>query len=356
MAELSLHGAPAEYEGGLKELAAGTWAWLQPNGELGESNAGLIVSGDEALLVDTLWDLRLTRRMLDAMHAAGLPSPATVLNSHSDGDHFWGNELLPEAELICSSAARELMELDPPAEMHRMARTGALIGAVGRLPLPVVGTLELPRVPRLRLRELGAQLAPFRFGEVTPTPPERTFDERITLTVGTRTAEAIVVGPAHTAGDTVLWVPDVAVCFAADVLFVGQTPVMWAGPVRSFIAALDRVLELDAEIYVPGHGPVCGRAEVELLRDYFSWIEHEAGPRLARGESPAGTARALLLSDDFRSLPWAQWHSPSILMLTLHTEAHRRAGGSGPLPQRTRARAVIQMQIVQSELDRRARR
>lgn len=352
MTERSLHGAPAEYEGGLHEIATDTWAWLQPNGELGESNAGLIVSGGEALLVDTLWDLRLTRRMLAAMRSAGLPEPGTVLNTHSDGDHCWGNELLPGAELICSAAARELMELDPPAELHRTARAGALLGTVGRLPLPVIGTLDLPKLPRLRLRELGAQLAPFHFGEVTLTPPERTFDERLALTIGSRTAEAIMVGPAHTAGDTVLWLPDVSVCFAADVLFVGQTPVMWAGPATSFIAAIEQVLALDAEVYVPGHGPVCGRAEVELMRDYFCWIEAEAGPRLARGESPTHAARALLLSDEFRTLPWASWHSPSILVLTLHSEAHRRAGGSGPLPPRQRARAVIQMQIVQAELDR----
>ncbi len=352
MTELSLHGSPAEYEGGLHKIATDTWAWLQPNGELGESNAGLIVSAGEALLVDTLWDLRLTRRMLDAFKAAGLPQPATVLNTHSDGDHCWGNELLPDAELICSSAARELMELDPPGEMARTSGAGKVLGAVGRLPLPVIGTLDLPRVPRLRLRELGAQLAPFNFGEVTLTLPERTFDERLPLAVGSRTAEAIMVGPAHTAGDTVLWLPDVSVCFAADVLFVGQTPVMWAGPVKSFIAALEQVLALDAEVYVPGHGPVSGRAEVELMRDYFIWIEAEAGPRLTRGESPTRAARALLLSDEFRTLPWASWHSPSILVLTLHTEAHRRAGGSGPLPKRQRASAVMQMQITQAELDR----
>ncbi len=53
-------GTPAEFEGGLAELADRTWAWLQPNGGLGESNAGLIAGEGESLLVDTLWDGRLT--------------------------------------------------------------------------------------------------------------------------------------------------------------------------------------------------------------------------------------------------------------------------------------------------------
>jgi hypothetical protein len=67
MTSRSLHGAPARYAGGLADLGRGVWAWLQPNGGLGESNAGLVVGTGESLLIDTLWDLPLTRRMLEAM-------------------------------------------------------------------------------------------------------------------------------------------------------------------------------------------------------------------------------------------------------------------------------------------------
>src|SRR5205807_3984295 len=64
--ECSLFGEPAAFEGGLHEVAPQTFAWLQPNGDLGESNAGLVVAEGESALIDTLWDVRLTRRMLDA--------------------------------------------------------------------------------------------------------------------------------------------------------------------------------------------------------------------------------------------------------------------------------------------------
>ena len=62
MSARSLHGAPARYAAGLQELGEDVWAWLQPNGGLGESNAGLVRGEGESLLVDTLWDLRLTAR------------------------------------------------------------------------------------------------------------------------------------------------------------------------------------------------------------------------------------------------------------------------------------------------------
>src|SRR3954451_23865234 len=98
--EQSLFGKPARFEGGLHELAPGVFAWLQPNGEWGESNAGLVVGDGAALLVDTLWDPRLTGRMLDAVNArVGVPIRVTV-NTHSDGDHVWGNQLLDGAPIV----------------------------------------------------------------------------------------------------------------------------------------------------------------------------------------------------------------------------------------------------------------
>ena len=56
------------YDRGLHDLGNGIYAWLQPDGGWGWSNAGLVVDGDESLLVDTLFDLKLTQEMLDAMH------------------------------------------------------------------------------------------------------------------------------------------------------------------------------------------------------------------------------------------------------------------------------------------------
>ena len=58
------------YVVGLCDVGQGSYAWLQPDGGWGWSNAGLIVDGDEALLVDTLYDVPLTQTMLDGFEAA----------------------------------------------------------------------------------------------------------------------------------------------------------------------------------------------------------------------------------------------------------------------------------------------
>ena len=50
-----------QYTKGLHDLGNGCFAYLQPDGSWGWSNAGLIADRDQTLLVDTLFDLKLTR-------------------------------------------------------------------------------------------------------------------------------------------------------------------------------------------------------------------------------------------------------------------------------------------------------
>src|SRR5215213_568355 len=100
----TLGGAPARFPGGLREVAPGTWAWLQPNGGLGESNAGLIAGDGESLLIDTLWDERLTAAMLAGIAPAIASAPIKqLINTHGDGDHWYGNGLLPDDVAIVAS-------------------------------------------------------------------------------------------------------------------------------------------------------------------------------------------------------------------------------------------------------------
>ena len=96
------------YSRGLHDLGDGCHAWLQPDGGWGWSNSGLVTGGGASLLVDTLFDLVTTRQMLDGIRPLTDRAPlTTVVNTHSDGDHCFGNELVasPGVEIIASDAA-----------------------------------------------------------------------------------------------------------------------------------------------------------------------------------------------------------------------------------------------------------
>jgi len=351
--DLTLHGREPRFERGFQRVGEDTWAWLQPNGGLGESNAGLVTSGEHVLLVDTLWDLALTQRMLEEARALVDAPPEIVVNTHSDGDHVWGNQLLAAARIVSGATAKRLMTLDTPEDMRRLQRGGRLLATLGSLPIPLIGTLDIGDLPRLPLRSFGRELAPFDWSDVVLTLPTETFEGELDLAVGDRSVQLIEVGPAHTGGDTVVWVPDVSVCFAADILFIGGTPIAWAGPVAGWLDALRRISSLGAAAYVPGHGPVCGQQEVDLLSDYFDWVQREGVSQLERGVAPAKAARGMLLDDGFDSLPWSGWDDPERLVITLSTEGFRRAGGEGHLAGAGRMRAILHMQRTKADLEHR---
>src|SRR5215212_646743 len=101
--------------GTVHDSGDGCWAYVQRDGSWGWSNAGLVVGDGSSLLVDTLFDLKLTQRMLDSMAAVTLAAPiGKVVNTHANGDHCFGNVLLNDSEIIASSAtAHEMAEVPP---------------------------------------------------------------------------------------------------------------------------------------------------------------------------------------------------------------------------------------------------
>jgi cyclase len=347
-----LHPGESLFEGGLHELGPGLGVWLQPNGALGESNAGWIAGDGSSLLIDTLWERRLTARMLRALEPLTADAPIErVVNTHSDGDHWWGNSEIPDAEIIATDAAAALMAEQSPAEIRRFGALATGLGRAGRLPVPYPRRGDLATVGSY----VGGLLEPFDFGSVELIRPTRTFSGELELDVGGREVRLLELGPAHTPGDLVVWLPAEKLVFAADLLFIGVTPIMWAGPAERWVAALERLLELGIERFVPGHGPVCGRAEVERLIAYWRWLTPAATERLWRGESPADVARALVLGPEIAAQGFDAWIAPERAVVNVRTiDAHRRGRPKPPGP-RELIGSFIRMAILARELaERRA--
>jgi glyoxylase-like metal-dependent hydrolase (beta-lactamase superfamily II) len=263
--------ATASYEPGVHDLGDGCLAYLQPDGGWGWSNAGLVVGDGASLLVDTLFDLHLTRRMLDALDSHTRAAPiATLVNTHANGDHCYGNQLVERAEIIASAATAHEMTEVPPS---MMAALNAAPGEVGDLFRSFFGA--------------------FDFDGIDVTLPTRTFERRLDVEVGGRTVELIEVGPAHTNGDTIVHVPDARTVFTGDILFIGGTPIVWAGPLVNWVAACDLMLGMDVETVVPGHGPITDKAGIAAVRDYLAFVDAEAATRQAAGIDAWDCAREL---------------------------------------------------------------
>ncbi|MBV9123131.1 MAG: MBL fold metallo-hydrolase, partial [Planctomycetes bacterium] len=262
----TLSGDAPRYPAGLHDFGGGIFGWLTPNGGWGESNAGLIVGHGAALLVDTLWDLRQTRRMLEAMAKPLTAGPIRqVVNTHSDGDHWWGNQLVAGAEIIATKAAARVMAHDTPVHMTRLRRLTQVFHGLSRLPL----SKRWQEHWRTLDHYFSGMMQPFDFRSIQPAPATSTFSGSLRLEVGGREVRLLEVGPAHTAGDLIVHVPDARLVFAGDILFLGSTPVLWEGSVANWLTALDRILALEVDQVVPGHGPVGDGADIDPLKGYW---------------------------------------------------------------------------------------
>lgn len=289
---------------GLHEVADGVWAWVAASGTWGYSNAGLIVGTSGCALVDTLYDLDLTREMLDAMEPLMIGGPlADAVNTHGNGDHCFGNQLLPRTTRIHGApGAADTLELESPAEL------AALLG-----------------------QDLGPVLSPFlhqcfgdfAFAAITVRAPDTTVHGATALSVGGRMVELIPFPPAHTAGDLAVHVPDAHVVFTGDLLFVGGTPVMWAGPLANWVRALDDLAALGATVFVPGHGPVTDADGLARARDYLTYVRDQLEASFTAGRSWRQAATQIDLGE-FARLPEAER-----IVLTAYAE-YRALGDDSP--------------------------
>jgi glyoxylase-like metal-dependent hydrolase (beta-lactamase superfamily II) len=262
------------YTKGLHDLGNSVYAYLQPNGTWGWSNAGIVTDGEATLLIDTLFDLKLTREMLDTM-CKSIPAAAhidTVVNTHANGDHCWGNELVADAQIIASARTAEEMTTDvSPAQLAMLLKRAPQMGRLGEFASRVFG--------------------PFDFENITLTHPTKTFEDELFLKVGDKDVHLIEVGPAHTQGDTLVYIPADRVIFTADILFIGGHPIIWAGPTSNWLRACDRILAMDVETIVPGHGPITDKKGVAGVKGYLEYIFQESQKRYEIGMSAQEAAR-----------------------------------------------------------------
>lgn len=267
-----------QYTKGLHDLGNSVYAYLQPDGTWGWSNAGLVIDGKASLLIDTLFDLKLTQEMLDSMRKS-VPAAAQIdmlVNTHANGDHCYGNQLVADAEIIASArTAEEMVTGVSPAQMAALVKNADQLGQIGEFARYAFGS--------------------FDFENITVTPPDKTFEGELTLKVGDKMVHLIEVGPAHTQGDTLVHIPADRIVFTGDILFIGGHPIIWAGPTSNWLRACDRILAMDVETIVPGHGPITDKKGVAEIKGYFEYIFDEARKRYEAGMPAFEAARDIPL-------------------------------------------------------------
>jgi glyoxylase-like metal-dependent hydrolase (beta-lactamase superfamily II) len=283
----------------LKKLGTDVYACLQPDRGLGWSNSGLINRGG-GLVIDTFWDLPRTRELIATYAGVWKTQARRVVNTHNNGDHCWGNQLFRDAEIIGHRLCAENMTKESPELLQA-------IKGMAENDDPAIAALA-------------KALGPWDFTGIEITPPTTLVEDDLTLDLDGILAHLIYVGPAHTAGDVIVHLPEERVVFAGDILFRNCTPIGWEGSFDRWSRALDEIVALEPETIVPGHGPLCGVEGPREMKAYLQYVRSESKRFFDAGLSTFEAARKIDLG------PYADWTEPQRIVFNVE-RAYREFRG-----------------------------
>ncbi len=253
---------------GMKELADGVFAYVQPNGphgNAGYSNAGLIVGDDYCAVVDTLGTRSMQQGFHDAIKRVTSKPVSRVLLTHHHADHVFGVKRFMPACVIAHRACRNHMVQAGQGDVQRWARKRPFFA-------PDLEGIEV-------------------------VYPDLTFDDQVTLHLGAHEVKFFHPGVAHTDGDAVAWLPATKILFAGDLFFNRVCPAAFAGSLQGWIRAVKDILQLDVDVIVPGHGPVAGKPELRRMLDYLELILAHARVGFLANTEPEAVAHEMPLGE-----------------------------------------------------------
>jgi glyoxylase-like metal-dependent hydrolase (beta-lactamase superfamily II) len=235
-------GETAPMQGGLTKIAENVYSYADvKNGSPANSfgaNAGIIVGKDGIIVIDTLTSAKEAQRFIRDIRKVSDKPVKYVINTHYHLDHSFGN-----------------------AEFERL---GAIIISheADKINLQNNGEAALKNAGAYGLTESDMEGTKLAY-------PVLTFTDRMYINVDGQKVELIYPVPSHTNGSIVVYLPDKKILFAGDILFAGYHPFLAEGDIESWLRALDLIMSMDADVIIPGHGPVSGKKDLIEMKDYL---------------------------------------------------------------------------------------
>ena len=265
-----------------EEVAEGIWLVSGTGSVFTMSNVMVLVGEFDTLVVDSHVTPTAARALLDSLPVITDKPVRYLVNSHYHFDHAHGTQAFPEGiEIIGHEFTRKKLngELGNVLEENTFKSfSDPVPGAVANLERQAAAETDPALKARLLERHRVQRDYMNAIGEVQPTPPNITLETKMTLfqvvANGSREIQLHHFGRAHTGGDVVIYLPQDKVVFTGDMMLPGLA-YMGDGHVDEWPAALDGLLTLDFDKWLPGHGPVMRSKETivhfqSYLRDLWS--------------------------------------------------------------------------------------
>ena len=215
------------------------------------ANAGIVIGREGILVVDTLISAKEARRFISDIRKVSEKPIKYVVDTHYHLDHAFGNCEFAKVGAVIISQANDRKNLANKGE----------------------ATLKNAKAYGLTDEDMS---------ETVITLPTLTFTDRMTIDLGGETVELIYVGPSHTEGSTLVYLPERKILFTGDVLFTDFHPFMGEGDVSGWVKTLDFILALDVTTIIPGHGPISGKKDIADMKAYILTFDQKARELVAK--------------------------------------------------------------------------
>ena len=197
---------------------------------LGGSGAqgGMYIGDNEVLIIDAKMDKNSVDAVIAEIAKITDKPIKYLVNTHSDGDHVWGNQFFPKTvTFIAHENSRK--------EFFHKQRNG--------------------------------NESEWNKPELADYVPSITFRDRMNIYLGTTNVELWYFGVGHTTGDIVVYFPEEKTAFIGDQIFLTRPQLIHSykgGNSFEHVKTLTQMLEtLDAEKYCSGHSEIADRETIK---------------------------------------------------------------------------------------------
>ncbi len=233
------------------------------------SNAGFVITDEGVVVFDALGTPALAEQLIGEIRKLTAQPIRRVIVSHYHADHYYGLQAFKAigAEVWAHQAGRALLESE---------------GA------------------QARLAQRRADLFPFVDDNTRLVAADRWLAGDSEFRLGGLTFRLMHLGPAHSPDDMGMEVLEERVFYAGDMLFRGRVPFVGEADTARWLLALERLIEANPAVLVPGHGPASTnpRADLVLTRDYLQFLREEMGRAVAELKS---------FDEAYDEVDWSRW-------------------------------------------------
>jgi cyclase len=239
----------------------------------GPSNAGgnhIVIVGDrDIVLVDAGSTPSAGRALIEDIKLISDKPIRYVINTHFHWDHTDGNNAFgPGVEIVAQDYVRHaLKDLDFQTVLKTPLTT--IPAQIDNLNKQIAAETDPQKKAGLQKRLMANQGDLDQIKALKPFLPTVTYSTKMTLYQGDREIQLLYLGPGHTEGDTVVYLPKERIVCTGDLVESGVSYV-GDGMFADWGNTLDALKKLDFDTVLPGHGvPFHDKALITAFQSYL---------------------------------------------------------------------------------------